>query len=418
MKLRVKRATKPEAKAAELPATRAAAATPSDRLFRASLDFDVRVLDHDKREAEFVASTERPVKVGPWEPEVLRMAGVDLGRYKRNPVLLDSHNRFELGSVIGSCTVRVEGRKLIAVARYADTERGEQAWKLVKGGHVRAMSIGYDIDAGSVRKLREGETDGEGDGQINGPASVVNRWTLLEISNVPVPADADAVRARFLGSLTPSAGARPQEAPVKIKGRKKQLSKTAINFAALVDEIASNRDKPQTGEQAKAEAEQKAADGSESGPPEDGQETGKAERGDGMEVECPHCGKTFDVELPERTADEVESAPNANGGDQGSASGGAKILQLPGQKRAAEREALQRSVRAITPRGLEPLADQGLLEGLSFEAIRAGLLEAQAARMRPLGTPEPRDEKTETRTDKLPAEVTDEVLVRSLESLG
>lgn len=173
----------------------------SDReILHSSVDIEVRSVDAEKRQATFVASTENAIRT--WgDPEVLRMDGVNLDRYRKNPVLLDTHGRYGLESVIGSCSVSRSGAQLHATATYATTERGEQAWRLVKEGHVRAMSIGYSVDATSVKRLRAGERDGE----VEGPATIANKWTLLEISNVPVPADQDAVRRSFYERHAPMA---------------------------------------------------------------------------------------------------------------------------------------------------------------------------------------------------------------------
>jgi phage head maturation protease len=178
----------------------------SDVLLRTEVDVELRAIDESKRQATFVCSTERAVPM--WDgPEVLRSSGVDLRRFKRNPVLLDSHDRSTIEAVLGSSVITVEGRKLVATNTYATTPRGEIAWQLVRGGHVRAMSIGYQVDPAKVKRLAQGEIDGrEEDGSlVTGPATVVNRWTLLEVSNVPVPADQDAVRRAFYDKECPVA---------------------------------------------------------------------------------------------------------------------------------------------------------------------------------------------------------------------
>ena len=171
------------------------------RLMSGGAEF--RGMDEEKRQASFVASTENPVQT--WGgPEVLRMKGARLGRFRKNPVVLDSHNRHDLASVIGKAEVKVEGRELHTTITYAPTERGELAWSLVRDGFVRAVSVGYSINPLKVKRLREGEHDGSGDSRVEGPATVVGEWELHEISNVPVPADADAVKRDFYDSLAVS----------------------------------------------------------------------------------------------------------------------------------------------------------------------------------------------------------------------
>lgn len=309
----------------------------TERVFHQEAEF--RSLDEEKRQASYVASTEKPVSVGWGAPEVLRMTGCRLARFRKNPVVLDSHNRWGLESVIGRADVKIQGRELHCTITYANTEAGQRAWTLVKDDVVRAVSIGYSINPARVTRLREGETDGEGEGMVEGPCNVVREWTLLEISNVPVPADEDAVRRGFYESLP------EQEKPM----------------GQIIDRAMAERGEP-----------------------------------------TPTPSNVAPPPAPKLVATQDELAE---------------------ERAARTREAFRRSVLAITPRGLEADADKAILEGLDFDACRKRLLEAQAARFAPLGTPDaPKDEpKTNAegqRGDKpLPAEITDDVLVRSFQSL-
>ena len=156
-----------------------------------SIPVSVRGIDAAKREATFVASTENPVDTL-WGREVLRMGGVDLTRFEGGGPFLDAHDGSSIDNVLGSGEARVVGRELEFVARFDTESKGARAWGLVERGHVRTVSIGYRIDPASVLRLKEGQSDGEGEAQVRGPANVVRRWELLEVSLVPVPADRDA----------------------------------------------------------------------------------------------------------------------------------------------------------------------------------------------------------------------------------
>lgn len=145
-----------------------------------------------QRSATFTAATENAVDTG-YGPEVLRMSGCDLRNYERNPVVLDSHRRESCRDVVGKAVARVEGQELVSEITYLDDEDGERVWKKVDADAVRSVSIGYAIDPTSVVRVRKGETR-EG---VEGPAIIVNRWSLIEISNVPVPADGAATRREF-----------------------------------------------------------------------------------------------------------------------------------------------------------------------------------------------------------------------------
>lgn len=141
------------------------------------------------RTVSYVASTEAPVDTG-YGREVLRMSGCDLTNYSRNPVVLDAHRRESISDVIGQAAARVEGVELIADVTYLDDADGQRALSKVLAGALRAVSIGYAVDESSVTRVRAGETVGG----VEGPALIVGRWSLLEISNVPIPADANALR--------------------------------------------------------------------------------------------------------------------------------------------------------------------------------------------------------------------------------
>lgn len=181
-------------------------------LLHRSIPVDVRGIDEDRRMAEFVASTEGAVAT--WRgPEVLRMAGASLDRYRSNSVVLDAHRMESALDVVGRASVRREGRQLVAQIEFDDDGpegRATKIWNKVRKGFLRAVSIGYTVDPDSVRILKNGERDGRGDNAVEGPAVIVNGWELHEISVVPVPADRDALRRSFYEAL---AAPSPSPAP-------------------------------------------------------------------------------------------------------------------------------------------------------------------------------------------------------------
>lgn len=157
-------------------------------------DVTVRSIDEETRTATFVAATENGVDT--WTGrEVLRMSGANLTRYRKNPVVLDAHNRYAAGDIVGKGRIKREERELVVDITFAETDRAERAWQLVRTDFLRAVSVGFIPR--KVRDIVEDETDGEGEYEITGPARIVTEWELIEISVVPVPADADAVRRSF-----------------------------------------------------------------------------------------------------------------------------------------------------------------------------------------------------------------------------
>lgn len=221
-----------------------------------SLEIEVRAVDVEKRRASFVASTERAVMTG-MGPEVLRMRGARLQRYRKNPVVLDSHDRHGIDSIVGRAEVRVdnETRQLLADVEFAASPRGEAAWALVRDGFLRAVSVGYRPNGKRTRQLREGEADGEGEARVAGPALVVNEWELVELSMVPVPADEDALRRAFYaeggdmkfsdvmdgGSPAPSPAPAPAPPAAPVKDETVTRAESAAAAAkARAEEHAAN----------------------------------------------------------------------------------------------------------------------------------------------------------------------------------
>ena len=174
----------------------------SDMCVRGLFDtIEVREVDNDSRTATFVAATENGVDTLMGR-EYLRMSGGDFGRYRRNPVVLDTHNRYEAGAVIGRARISTKNRELIAEVTFADTERAEEVWQLVRTGFLKALSIGFLPH--DVQRVEEGESSGTGANRIEGPARIVKKWELYEISVVPVPADAESLRRSFLHGEEPT----------------------------------------------------------------------------------------------------------------------------------------------------------------------------------------------------------------------
>lgn len=164
----------------------------SEVFYRACYAIETRKADDGS--VEFVAATEQPVQTY-FGPEVLRISdrSVNLKRYRSNPVILDTHDRYGIGSIVGRASeVKVDSdrARLLVRVEFAPTERGQEAKALVEGGFLRAVSVGYSVDETMTLSLAEGETK-EG---LVGPARLVRSWELMEISLVPVPADSAALK--------------------------------------------------------------------------------------------------------------------------------------------------------------------------------------------------------------------------------
>lgn len=148
-----------------------------------------------KKRRELVIATENPVEVMDWEtwdtiPEILLMRGMRPLRSDYLP-LQDSHKRSSASDTIGHVErIRVEGTQLVGEAEFAGTERGREAETLVDEGHLRAVSIGFEVHR--YQRIAEDEQWEDNGRTFRGPALVAVDWSPREASIVAVPADSDS----------------------------------------------------------------------------------------------------------------------------------------------------------------------------------------------------------------------------------
>jgi len=139
----------------------------------------------------FVAATEGPAQRLIWYTTWLEMTGIDLTRFVRNPIVLMGHDS---DKPVGLATVRIDGNRLMADVTFVDRPEGHDAADQVAKRMIRGMSVGYIPDMASRRIIGEGETWEMSSGTVvQGPAEIIQRWTLSEVSLVTQPANADAL---------------------------------------------------------------------------------------------------------------------------------------------------------------------------------------------------------------------------------
>lgn len=154
--------------------------------------FQPSTLNENKRTIELVWSTGEKVLRTLfdrfWEQLSLDPRHVHLDRLNGGAPLLDAHNAFTLGGVIGAVvpgTARVDGNTGTATVRFpaaADDPNADTIWKKLKAGIIRAVSIGYRVH--TFEKIENA------DEKI--PTYRAIDWTPYEISLVPIGADAGA----------------------------------------------------------------------------------------------------------------------------------------------------------------------------------------------------------------------------------
>jgi len=152
----------------------------------------------ESRTITFVASDESVDSYG----DIVRASGWDLKRYKKNPVLLFAHNSSELP--VGTTEIGVEGTELIAHASFLPagvSAKADMVWGAIEHGALRAVSVGF-IPTKMPNEIKDPNT---------------NEWTggyefigqeLMELSVVPVPANANALAVARAAGMTPEQWSR------------------------------------------------------------------------------------------------------------------------------------------------------------------------------------------------------------------
>lgn len=167
---------------------------------RRQADFLPATIDEAARAIDVVWSTgarvrRQPLFGEPFDEELsLEPASVRLERLNAGGPLLKVHDTRTLDAVIGSVepgTARIEQGRGIARVRFSAREDVEPIWADVRAGHLRAVSIGYQVHRFEVTR------------PANAPEiwRAVD-WTPFEISAVPVGAD-PAAGFRSVDRLTP-----------------------------------------------------------------------------------------------------------------------------------------------------------------------------------------------------------------------
>jgi len=144
---------------------------------------EIKAAEED-RTVEFIATKEVIDRDG----EKLVVAGIDVKNFKKNPVILWGHDRHS--PPIGKATkVTRSDDELKVKVQFADAETypfADTIYKLVKGGFLNAVSIGFLPDYNAITYPRE--TAGK-----KQPYRIFNKSELLEVSVVSCPANQEAL---------------------------------------------------------------------------------------------------------------------------------------------------------------------------------------------------------------------------------
>jgi len=151
------------------------------------------------------------------DKEIVLSEGIDAKAFKKNPILLWMHNWKEppIGSV---SKVKQNSDAFSIKANMADTDFALDLWKLVKGGHLRQLSMGFlptEVWLPNSEKFMEWTKSN----RVN-PKNVnliIAKSYLLEASLVTLPSNTDAEILSISKSFSPETmkmlGIEVHEAP-------------------------------------------------------------------------------------------------------------------------------------------------------------------------------------------------------------
>lgn len=122
--------------------------------------------------------------------DIVKVDGIDLKRFKKNPVILPYHNYngFPIGKGVGK-KVWVEDKKLMFKFQLATAEESplaDQAYRLIKGGYLKTSSIGFIPNWNEIEYPEKDK---------KGARRIFNKTELLELSLVAVPSNPEALLA-------------------------------------------------------------------------------------------------------------------------------------------------------------------------------------------------------------------------------
>lgn len=208
------------------------------RIPRSFSEVEVRAntIKEDDRSVEVVWSTGAAVKRYSWdegyymeelsmEPKAIRMA-----RFNSGMSLLDSHDNWSMAARLGTVdpkSVRIEGGKGYARVRFSRSEMAETIYRDLLEGHPIQISVGYKIHRyekieGSDKSL---------------PTLRATDWEPMELSVVPIPADA--------GAFSRSDKSKPEESYEVVLERQAENDKPA-EFAATKETPMNKREAAKT----------------------------------------------------------------------------------------------------------------------------------------------------------------------------
>lgn len=182
-----------------------------------------RTIDEATRTVDVVMSTGAPVIRRDWlegdyiEELEISPKAIRMDRLNNAAPLLDSHDiSGGVGAILGSVvpgSARIERGALWGRVRFSSSDRGERAFRDVKDGILRSVSVGY-----ITHKYATDDT-------TSPPTRRATDWEVYELSAVAIPADATAgFRSLNTGSQAPGTAS-----PARMAWARMEMAQRAAN---------------------------------------------------------------------------------------------------------------------------------------------------------------------------------------------
>jgi len=128
--------------------------------------------------------------------EIMKPSGVELKHYRKNPLVLWSHDPTDPDNIVGkNVWVNQDQKGLVSLTQFAlSNEKAAKVYNLYRDGFLRAWSVGFTPLKGKKPKPDEKLTFIMGDTPKPGEVMYVHeKWALLEYSAVGVPSNPEAL---------------------------------------------------------------------------------------------------------------------------------------------------------------------------------------------------------------------------------
>ncbi len=170
-------------------------------MLRKEICAEIKAVAGKERTLEFIGSTESVDRVG----DVIEAAGWQLKNFKTNPVFLWAH-KYDMPPVGKAMRVWKSEGKLKFQIEFADAETyafADTIFKLYQGGFLNAVSVGFEPLEWEDIEIKDKDEEDSDILHLMGRGRRYKKQDLLELSAVPVPANAEALMsAREAGVIT------------------------------------------------------------------------------------------------------------------------------------------------------------------------------------------------------------------------